>query len=235
MTAKRSSARVSPRNGEPQQKPFDFKNDILWRIFRVLAEFIEGFEFLSEFKRPVTFFGSAKTPRTSPHYRASKRLAQQLGKAGFTIITGGGPGIMEAANRGAHEAKAGSVGLNIQLPFEQRINRFVKRGMGFYYFFTRKTMLSMSAQAYVFFPGGYGTMDEFFTICTLMQTKKIETRPLILFGSQFWGPLTEFIREKMLRDKSISDADVKLYTVVDSVEEATKLVLASKERQYTSM
>lgn len=218
-----------------RDKAFDFKNDVVWRIFRVLSEFIEGFEFLSEFKRPVTFFGSARTAPKSLHYRAARLLAKKLGKAGFTIITGGGPGVMEAANRGAIEARAQSVGLNIQLPFEQRINKFVKKGMGFYYFFTRKTMLSMSAQAYVFFPGGYGTMDEFFTICTLMQTKKIETRPLVLFGSAFWSPLDAFIKEKMLKDKSISDADVQLYTITDKVDEAAKFVLGSKERQYTSM
>ena len=220
---------------EPHQKPFDFKNDITWRIFRVLSEFTDGFEFLSEFKRPVTIFGSAQTPKKSEFYKAARLLAQRLGKAGFTIITGGGPGVMEAANHGASEARAQSVGLNIQLPYEQRMNRYVTRGMGFYYFFSRKTMLSMSAQAYVFFPGGYGTMDEFFTICTLMQTKKIERRPLILYGSKFWAPLDHFIRENMLKDKSISDADVKLYTIVDHVKDAEKLVRASRERRYTSM
>ncbi|MBI3956643.1 MAG: TIGR00730 family Rossman fold protein [Candidatus Kerfeldbacteria bacterium] len=229
----RISRSVGP-SGDPG-RAFDFKTDILWKIFRVLSEFIEGFEFLSEFRRPVTIFGSAKTRHASPYYKASHMLAKRLGKAGFSIITGGGPGIMEAANRGAFEAKAQSVGLNIQLPFEQRINKFVKKGMGFFYFFTRKTMLSMSAQAYVFFPGGYGTMDEFFTICTLMQTKKIETRPLVLFGSTFWAPLDQFVREKMLKDKSISDADVKLYTITDSVDEAAKLILKSKEKQYTSI
>jgi uncharacterized protein (TIGR00730 family) len=223
------------KNGEILSKPFDFQNDFSWRIFRVLAELIEGFEFLSKITRPVTFFGSGRSSYRSDYFNAARKLAKQLGKAGFSIVTGGGPGIMEGANKGAYEAGANSVGLNIQLPYEQRINKFVKRGMGFYYFFTRKTMLSMSAQAYVFFPGGYGTLDEFFTICTLMQTKKIETRPLILFGSTFWGPLDVFIREKMLKDKSISDADVKLYTITESVREAEKLVLASKERRYTSI
>ena len=220
---------------EQHQEPFDFKNNITWRIFRVLSEFIDGFEFLSDIKRPVTFFGSARTPRSNIYYTAAERLAKKLGKAGYSVITGGGGGVMEAANRGASEAKSPSYGLNIQLPYEQRINKFVKKGMGFFYFFTRKTMLSMSAQAYVFFPGGYGTMDEFFTICTLMQTKKIETRPLILFGSEFWGTLDHFIIERMVKDKSISDADEKLFTITDSVDKAFKLVMSSKERQYTSM
>ncbi|MFH1171192.1 MAG: TIGR00730 family Rossman fold protein [bacterium] len=214
---------------------FDYKNNITWRIFRVMSEFVDGFEFLAGISRPVAIFGSAKTTRTSVYYAKALRLAKKLGKAGYSIITGGGPGIMEAANRGAYEAKAPSYGLNIQLPYEQRINKFVKRGMGFFYFFTRKTMLSMSAQAYIFFPGGYGTMDEFFTICTLMQTKKIETRPLILFGKEFWGALDQFIIERMIKDKSISDADTKLFIITDSVDEAIKHVLASKERKYTSM
>jgi len=226
---------ANEREPEPHQEPFDFKNNITWRIFRVLSEFIDGFEFLSDIKRPVTFFGSARTPRASAYYASAERLAKKLGKAGYSIITGGGGGVMEAANRGAYVAKSPSYGLNIQLPYEQRINKFVKKGMGFFYFFTRKTMLSMSAQAYVFFPGGYGTMDEFFTICTLMQTKKIETRPLILFGKEFWGTLDHFIIERMVKDKSISDADEKLFTITDSVDAAYKLVLASKERQYTSM
>lgn len=201
----------------------------------MLSEFIDGFEFLADFKRPVTFFGSARTSPHNKYYRQARQLAKRLGKSGFTIITGGGPGVMEAANRGAMDAGAESVGLNIQLPYEQRMNKYVRKGMGFYYFFSRKSMLSMSAQAYVFFPGGYGTLDEFFTICTLMQTKKIEQRPLILFGSHFWGPLSEFIREKMLQDRSISDADLKLFVVTDRVDEAYKLVMSSKERQYTSM
>lgn len=221
---------------EPHNQPFDFTSDITWRMFRIMSEFTEGLEMLANLKRPVTFFGSARTPRTSRYYISARRLARQLGRAGFTIITGGGPGIMEAANRGAWEAKAESVGLNIQLPTEQRINRYVKKGMGFAYFFSRKTMLSTSAQAYIFFPGGYGTLDEFFTIATLMQTRKIERRPLVLYGRQFWGPLNEFIRRRMFKvEKAISPRDTTLYTIVDRVPEAAKIILASKERVYTSM
>lgn len=213
----------------------NFDDSITWRIFHIMSEFTDGYEFVSRLERPVTIFGSARSGRTSKYYKASFELARRLGRHGFTIVTGGGPGDMEAANKGAVQAGADSIGLNIELPNEQRTNKYVKRGMGFYYFFSRKTMLSVSAQAYVFFPGGYGTMDEFFTICTLIQTKKIEKRPLILYGSAFWKPLTNFILEKMLKDRSISDADLRLFTIVDTVNAAEKLVVASKRRKYTSM
>lgn len=216
-------------------KQFDFKRDFVWRIFRIIAEFVDGFEFITSFKRPVTIFGSGRIGQGKKYYREARQLAKVLGGKGFAIVTGGGSGVMEAANRGAIEGKAESVGLNIQLPHQQRMNKYVQRSIAFSYFFSRKTILSMSAQAYVFFPGGYGTMDEFFTICTLMQTRKIERRPIVLYGSPFWKPLDGFIREKMLKDKAIEDADVRLYEIVDSVRAATKLVLASKERQFTSI
>lgn len=225
------------RNGlGPHHEPFDFKSDVTWRMFRIMSEFTEGVELLSGLKRPVTIFGSSRTSHSSRYYRDARKLAHKLGRAGFTVITGGGPGVMEAANRGAYEAKADSIGLNIQLPTEQRVNKYVKKGMGFYYFFSRKTMLSTSAQAYVFFPGGYGTLDEFFTLSTLIQTRKIEARPVILYGKKFWQPLDDFIKHKMFRaERAISPRDLKLYTIVDSVPAAAKIVLASKERVYTSM
>ncbi len=224
------------RNGEPHHEPFDLKSDFTWRMFRIMSEFTEGLELLSGLKRPVTIFGSARTPRTSRYYKDARRLTRILGKGGFSIITGGGPGIMEAANHGASDAGAPSIGLNIQLPYEQRVNKYVKKGMGFYYFFSRKTMLSTSAQAYVFFPGGYGTLDELFTIATLIQTRKIEARPLVLYGAKYWSGLDEFIRKKMFRvEKAIGPRDARIYTIVDSVPAAAKIVLASKERVYTSM
>lgn len=229
-------ASPTPSNGTPHHdRPFDFLHDVTWRIFRVMAELTEGLEFIAQLKRPVTIFGSARTPRNDRYYKDAQRLAKKLGLAGYTVITGGGPGIMEAANRGANEARAPSVGLNIQLPFEQRTNKYVKKSVGFYYFFTRKSMLSTSAQAYVFFPGGYGTMDEFFTIITLMETGKIEARPVILFGKDFWKPFDDFIVEKMVKPKSIDADDEKLFTLVDTVDEALKIVQASKERRYTFM
>ncbi len=224
-----------PKGNGHHDKPFDFQHDVTWRIFRVMAEFTEGLEFIAELKRPVTIFGSARLSLKDAYYRQARLLAKKLGKAGFTIITGGGPGIMEAANRGAFEAKTPSIGLNIQLAYEQRMNKYVTKGIGFYYFFSRKSMLSTSAQAYVFFPGGYGTMDEFFTIITLIETGKIEGRPVILFGKEFWGPFDKFIREKMMKPKAIDASDVKLYSVVDSVDEAFAIIKDSKERRFTFM
>lgn len=233
----RQKRRLKPKKngGRPHSQPINFDESLTWRIFRIMSEFTDGYEFVSRLTRPVTFFGSARQGSSTKYYGASYELAKRLGRHGFTIVTGGGPGVMEAANKGASQVGADSIGLNIELPNEQRTNKYVKRGMGFYYFFSRKTMLSVSAQAYVFFPGGYGTMDEFFTICTLIQTKKIEKRPLILYGSAFWKPLTKFILEKMLKDRSISDADMRLFTIVDTVTAAEKLVVASKHRKYTSM
>lgn len=217
-------------------RPHDFKQNITWQIFRIMSEFTEGLEFLSGITRPVTIFGSARTSAKSPYYKAARALGKRLGKHGFTVVTGGGPGIMEAGNRGADEAEATSVGLNIQLEYEQRLNRYVNKGIGFYYFFSRKTMLSISAQAYVFFPGGYGTLDELFTILTLIQTHKIDFRPVILFGRPFWADLDRFIREKMLKaEKAISPREKKLYAMVDTVDEGMKIILASTPREYMSM
>lgn len=224
-----------PKKQEQHHEPFDFQHDFTWRIFRVMAEFTEGLEFVSELKRPVTFFGSARTPRASLHYQAAVQLARKLGREGYTIITGGGAGIMEAANKGAHQVKAPSVGLNIQLPFEQRTNKYVQKSVGFYYFFSRKSMLATSAQAYVFFPGGYGTMDEFFTIVTLIETGKIEERPIVLYGDEFWKPFDAFIKEKMLNEQSIDVDDASIYSIVNTVDEAFRIIQTSKERQLTFM
>lgn len=217
-------------------RPHDFERNVTWQIFRIMAEFTEGLEFLSSISRPVTIFGSARTSPKSKYYQAAMKLAKKLGKQGFTIVTGGGPGIMEAGNRGAHEAGANSVGLNIQLEYEQRLNKYVDRGVGFYYFFSRKTMLSTSAQAYVFFPGGYGTLDELFTIITLIQTGKVDFRPVILFGKDYWTDLDRFIREHTLKEEqAISSKDLTLYTIVDTVDDALKLIATSTPREYMSM
>ncbi len=217
---------------QPSAKKKDFRQTAQWRIFRIMAEFIEGFQFLVDFKKTVTFFGSARFPENNPDYKRAQKLAYLLGKAGFTIITGGGPGIMEAANKGAHEAKTHSVGLNIQLPYEQRINKYIKKGIGFHYFFTRKVILSYSAQAYVYFPGGFGTLDEFFEIITLIQTKKITQRiPVICVGKKYWTPILKWINTDVYgKFKAIDKEDEKIYTMVDSPEEAFKIIKASKKR-----
>ena len=208
-------------------------SDITWRIFRIMAEFVDGFQFLSNFKREVTIFGSARTAPTDRWYVEAVSFGRLLAENGFTTVTGGGPGIMEAANKGAHEGGGVSVGLNIQLPMEQRINPFVNRGKGFHYFFTRKVMLAASAQAYVYFPGGFGTLDELFEILTLIQTKKSEVIPVVLVGKEFWEGLFDWVKATQLeRFETISPKDLDLVHIVDTAEEAFALIKNSKDRTF---
>ncbi len=208
-------------------------SDITWRIFRIMAEFVEGFQFLSTTSRQISVFGSARAPAGSKWYEESVKLGRMLGQNGFTVITGGGPGIMEAANKGAYETGAMSVGLNIQLPKEQRINPYVTSSRAFYYFFTRKVMLAASAQAYVFFPGGYGTLDELFEILTLIQTGKSEKIPVVLVGREYWDPLKTWLKEAVYGTYDAVDrADLDLPKVVDTAEEAYALVAKSSERHF---
>lgn len=210
----------------------DFRSVPSWRIFRIMAEFIEGFEFLANFKKEVTIFGTARAEEGGPVYEEARKLARMLGEAGFTVITGGGPGVMEAGNRGASEAGAESVGLNIQLPKEQRTNPYVKRGKGFYYFFIRKVMMSASAQAYIFFPGGYGTMDELCEMLMLIQTGKMSPIPIVLVGKDYWGGLAQWVVENMLTRKYIDKEDLDLFKIVDTAEEAFEIIKDSPERPY---
>lgn len=224
-----------PASKLPQEKhKDDFRESFHWRVFRIMAEFIEGFQFLADFKKTVTFFGSARFDENQKWYKQAQELAARLAKEGFAIVTGGGPGIMEAANRGACDAGNGqrSIGLNIQLPEEQRVNPYVKKGLGFHYFFTRKVMLSYAAQAYVFFPGGFGTLDEFFELTTLIQTKKINKKiPVILVGADFWNPLLSWIRTDVYgKYGAIDEEDMDIYKVVDTVDKAFDIVKHSKER-----
>lgn len=211
----------------------DWRDSLHWRIFRIMAEFVDGFQFLADFKKTVTFFGSARLKEDSRWYQEARKLASLLGEAGFSIVTGGGPGIMEAGNKGAVEAGTNSIGLNIQLPHEQRINPYVRKAIGFHYFFTRKVILSFSAQAYVFFPGGFGTLDEVFELLTLVQTKKInEEMPIILVGKDFWSNIDEWLRKKLLEEYQTIDAeDLKIYSIVDSAEEAFEIIKQSKPRK----
>lgn len=208
-------------------------SEITWRIFRIMAEFVEGFQFLSTTKKEVTIFGSTRIPPTNHWYGEAVKLGRLLGEHGFTVVTGGGPGVMEAANKGAYEAGAESIGLNIQLPHEQRINPYVTRSRAFYYFFTRKVMLAASAQAYVYFPGGFGTLDELFEILTLIQTKKSERIRVVLIGHEYWDGLVNWMKEWVLGTfDAISPDDLTIFTIVDTAEEAFDLIKSSQERSF---
>ncbi|PIR87003.1 MAG: TIGR00730 family Rossman fold protein [Candidatus Harrisonbacteria bacterium CG10_big_fil_rev_8_21_14_0_10_49_15] len=205
------------------------------RLERIRKEFEEGFSFVDHLDqdKTVTFWGSARFPEGDEHYEQARELAKMLGEEGFTVVTGGGGGIMAAGNQGAMEANAGSVGLNIQLPTEQRINKYVREGMGFYYFFTRKVMMAFSAQAYVFFPGGFGTLDEFFEIITLIQTKKIQDDiPVILIGEDYWRPLAHWLERVVYeRHQAVDPEDLRIWTITDDLDEALEIVLSSLPRK----
>ena len=196
-----------------------------WRIFKIMGEFVNGFEFLRRYGVAVTFFGTARCVTRDKIYKEAEKLAHQLSKMGFAVITGGGPGIMEAANKGAHKAGGKSVGLNIQLPFEQRINKWVKESRAFHYFFTRKVMLAYASEVYIFFPGGYGTLDELYEILTLIQTKKISKIPVILVNKEYWDPLTGWMEKELYKKyKSIDKEDLELFCLVDDAQEALVLI-----------
>ncbi len=196
-----------------------------WRVFRIMAEFVEGFETMSRISPGVSVFGSARSQPTDPYYQQAEALGCELVKRGFTVITGGGPGIMEAANKGAKEAGGESVGLNIYLPSEQTANPYQTTSIDFRYFFCRKVMFVKYAVAFVCFPGGFGTMDEFFESMTLIQTQKTDRFPVILFGSDFWSPLLDWIRQHQLSENAfISEGDLDLCEVTDDVEWAGKRI-----------
>lgn len=214
----------------PNAGTFDFDHNPTWRVLRIMSEFVEGFTFLSRIRKNVTIFGSARVESTHPYYQQARQLAQQLAERGFTIVTGGGPGIMQAGNQGAVEGNGLSVGLNIQLPMEQRINPYVRQWMSFHYFFSRKVMLDFSAEAYIFFPGGYGTLDELFEVLTLAQTGKIERSvPIILMGTEFWKPLTSWLKNTVLtQEHMIAPGDLALWTLTDDLD----LVITTIEKRF---
>jgi uncharacterized protein (TIGR00730 family) len=208
----------------------DFRKDFAWRIFRIMAEFVEGFQFIANFKQTVSFFGSTQFPEDDHHYKEARRLAGMLARDGFTVVTGGGPGIMEAANRGALENRGESVGLNITLPHEQRVNPYVRKAQSFHYFFTRKVMLDFAAEAYIFFPGGYGTLDEFFEIVNLIKTKKIKRIPVVLVGKDYWGTLINWMYSHVYEQhQAITKEDLGLFKLADTVEEAYRLLQVIKK------
>ncbi len=193
-----------------------------WRIFRIMAEFVEAIETLSRVKRAVSIFGSARTMPDDPYYQKAELLARRLVERGFGVITGGGPGIMEAANKGAAEAGGQSVGMNIRLPFEQKPNPYANVSIDYKYFFIRKVMFVKYAVAYVILPGGFGTMDELFEALTLIQTKRIKSFPVILMGSEYWKGLYDWLRKTMLRDNKISPEDLERFQIIDDPDEAVK-------------
>jgi uncharacterized protein (TIGR00730 family) len=198
-----------------------------WRVLRIQAEFVEGFGLLAELPRAVSVFGSARTPRGSEYYEAGVQLGAALAEAGYAVITGGGPGAMEAANQGASKAGGMSVGLGIELPFEQELNEWVDIGILFRYFFVRKTMFVKYAQAFVILPGGFGTLDELFEALTLVQTRKVTRFPVILFGSAYWSGLVDWIRETMVAAGTVGPADLDLLQVTDDVAEVIALIQAA--------
>ncbi|RII15830.1 LOG family protein YvdD [Streptomyces sp. YIM 130001] len=195
-----------------------------WRVMRIQSEFVEGFGALAELPPAISVFGSARTPEGTPEYEAGVEIGKALVEAGFAVITGGGPGAMAAANRGAREAKGTSVGLGIELPFEQGLNEHVDIGVNFRYFFVRKTMFVKYAQGFVVLPGGLGTLDELFEALTLVQTRKVTRFPIVLFGSAYWGGLVDWLRDTVIAQGKAASRDLHLFHVTDDVTEAVTLV-----------
>lgn len=207
-----------------------FTRDDPWRIFRIMAEFVDSFETLSGLERAVTVFGSARTKPSDPYYAYSEELGRALAKHGYAVITGGGPGVMEAANKGAARAKGQSVGLNITLPSEQKGNRYANMPINFHYFFSRKVCFVKYSMGFVFMPGGFGTLDEFFEVLTLVQTLRISRFPLILFGKDYWRGLVAWIDEVLKKQGFISPRDTDLFVITDSVDEAISIILEYTHR-----
>ncbi|HYM50272.1 MAG TPA: TIGR00730 family Rossman fold protein [Candidatus Limnocylindrales bacterium] len=202
-----------------------------WRVLRIMAEFVDGFDALARVGRAVTVFGSARVQDADPMYAQARRVGSELARQGFAVITGGGQGIMEAANRGAHEAGGLSVGCNIELPFEQEFNPYVDLGIEFHYFFVRKMMFVKYAEGFVIFPGGFGTLDELFESLTLIQTGKITHFPVILFGSDYWHGLRQWVNEVVLAQGKISPSDLDLLTVTDDPEHVVAVMQQFHERK----
>ncbi len=200
-----------------------------WRVMKIQAEFVEGFNDLSEIGPAISVFGSARTPKDHPTYAQAEAIGRGLAEAGFVVITGGGPGTMEAANKGALEAGGESIGLGIELPFEARLNDYVSFGLNFRYFFVRKMMFVKYSQGYVVMPGGLGTMDELFEAMTLSQTQKITQFPIVLMGVEHWQGLLDWMRETMLADGRIKQSDLDMITLTDDVDEAVELMLKARD------
>jgi len=197
----------------------ELKKEDSWRLFRIIGDFVDGFDVMPKYVPAVTIFGSARVKEGDKYYEAARKLAYKLAKEGFSVVTGGGPGIMEAGNRGAFEAGGNSIGLNIALPREQIPNKYTNVQLNFHYFFSRKVMLIKYATAYVLFPGGYGTLDELTEVLVLIQTQKLRPFPVFLYGSEFWNGLVEWIKDKVLAEGYIDREDFKLFKVMDDLDE----------------
>ncbi len=231
------SRRLGPTEDErlfraprPRELERRFTSSDPWRVLRIMGEFVEGFDTLAGVSSGVTFFGSARTAPDDPHYQAAVETARLLSAAGFSIITGGGPGIMEAANKGASLGGGLSIGLNIELPFEQGTNEFVDTAMHFHYFFVRKTMFVKYSIGFVVFPGGFGTLDELFEALTLIQTGTIKHFPLVLFGSAYWRGLLEWLRQTVAAERKINPRDLDIFHVTDDPQEAVAEVARAREQ-----
>lgn len=220
--------------------PTDWVHTDPWRVLRIQAEFVEGFGLLAELGTAVSVFGSARTPAASPEYELAEQIGFGLAQAGYAVITGGGPGVMEAANKGAMRAGGVSVGLGIELPMEQGINEYVEIGIEFRYFFVRKTVFVKYSQAFVFLPGGFGTLDELFEAVTLVQTGKITRFPIVLVGSEYWKGLHSWFTDTMLRGGKISVSDPDLIQICDDPADVVRIIteahsLDAAERNYSDM
>jgi uncharacterized protein (TIGR00730 family) len=226
VTKRRSQ--VKPETTDQQlldsRGPTDWARTDPWRVMRIQSEFVEGFGALADLGRAISVFGSARTSPDDPQYRLGEEIGRRLAEAGFAVITGGGPGIMEAANKGACEAGGTSVGLGIELPFEQGLNEYVDLGIDFRYFFARKTMFVKYAQGFVVLPGGFGTLDELFESLTLVQTGKVTQFPIVLVGTEFWGGLVDWLKSSLAAEKKIAESDLDLLTVTDDIDEVIETV-----------
>lgn len=209
-------------------RPDEFTHTDTWRVFRIMGEFVEGFDELATLNRGVSIFGSARTRPDDPDYEAARKTAALFAKAGFAVITGGGPGIMEAANRGAFEAGGLSIGCNIELPFEQSSNGYLTRSLKFKYFFVRKMMFVKYSLGFIIFPGGFGTLDELFEALTLIQTGKIRNFPVVLFGSKYWKGLIDWTREFALTQGKVTEEDLGRLHLTDSPEQVVRIIVDSQ-------
>jgi len=229
------------RNGKKKEYPSsryvkDIKSADVWSVFKIIADFVQGFDELGDLGPSVTIFGSARVDEKHPYYHQATQLASMLGERGYNIITGGGPGVMEAANRGAYEHEGvESIGLNIELSSEQQPNPYITKGRSFDYFFSRKVMLVKYSMAYVIFPGGFGTLDEMFEALTLIQTRKVWGVRLFIIGTEFYAPLIQFIRDKLLVEGMIDEKDLKLFILTDDLDLVVKEIEKSLVAQMATL